>query len=81
MRLARLLALVSTRERDVAIDAPAVRAALDGVREQLDAIRGLKSTLTSIGTSSRDVATGLDRLRDGVLARLTEAETELRQAG
>jgi hypothetical protein len=81
VRLARLLALVSTRERDVAIDAPAVRAALDGVREQLEAIRGLKATLTSIGTSSRDVATGLDRLRDGVLARLTEAETELRRAG
>jgi hypothetical protein len=81
VRLARLLALVSTRERDVEIDAPAVRAALDGVREQLDAIRGLKATLTSIGTSSRDVATGLDRLRDGVLVRLTEAETELRRAG
>ena len=42
VRLARLLALVSTRERDVAVDAPAVRAALDGVREQLDAIKGLK---------------------------------------
>ena len=49
IRLARLLALVSTREREVEVDAPAVKAALDGVREQLDLIKGLKSTLTSIG--------------------------------
>ena len=81
VRLARLLALMSTRERDVSVDAPAVSAALDGIREQLDAIKGLKATLTSIGTSSRDVAAGLDRLREGVLARIGEAELELRRAG
>ncbi len=80
IRLARLLALVSTRDREAGIDAPAVKVALDGVREQLDQIKGLKSTLTSIGTSARDVGAGLDRLRDGVLARLVEAEAELRRA-
>ena len=48
------------------------------MREQLETIRALKTTLTSIGTSARDVHTGLDRLRDGILARLVEAEAELR---
>ncbi len=81
IRLARLLALVSTRDREVEVDAPAVKAALDGVREQLELIKGLKATLTSIGNSSRDVGAGLDRLRDGVLARVAEAESELRRAG
>lgn len=81
VRLARLLALLSLREQAVEVDAPAVKAALDGVREQLDLIKGLKSTLTSIGNSSRDVAAGLDRLRDGVIARVAEAEQELRKAG
>ncbi len=81
IRLARLLALVSTRDREVEVDAPAVKAALDGVREQLELIKGLKATLTSIGNSSRDVGAGLDRLRDGVLARVAEAEAELRRAG
>jgi len=81
VRLARLLALVSTRERAVEVDAPAVAAALTGVREQLDLIKGLKSTLTSIGNSSKDVAAGLDRLRDGVIAKVAEAEAELRRAG
>ncbi len=81
IRLARLLALVSTRDREVEVDAPAVKAALDGVREQLELIKGLKATLTSIGNHSRDVGAGLDRLRDGVLARVAEAEAELRRAG
>jgi hypothetical protein len=81
VRLARLLALVSLRERAVEVDASAIKQALDGVREQLDLIKGLKSTLTSIGTSARDVGAGLDRLRDGVIARIAEAEAELRRAG
>lgn len=78
IRLARLLALATTRDRQVAIDAPAIKIALDGVREQLELIKGLKATLTSIGTSSRDVAGALDRLRDGIVSRLAEAEAELR---
>ena len=70
VRLARLLAQVSLRDQEIEVDASAIKTALDGVREQLELIKGLKSTLTSIGTSSRDVAAGLDRLRDGVLARV-----------
>ena len=79
VRLARLLALQTLRERDVEVDAAAIAVALNGVREQLETLRSLKLTLTSIGTSAREVHAGLDRLRDGILARLTEAESELRR--
>jgi hypothetical protein len=79
VRLARLLALQTLRDHDVEVDAAAVAEALKGVREQLETLRALKLTLTSIGTSAKEVYAGLDRLRDGILARLTEAETELRR--
>lgn len=78
VRLARLLALQTLRDHDVEVDAAAVAEALKGVREQLETLRALKLTLTSIGTSAKDVYAGLDRLRDGILARLAEAEAELR---
>jgi len=81
VRLARLLALVTLREQAVEVDASTIKQALDGVREQLELIKGLKATLTSIATSSRDVSAGLDRLRDGVIGRVAEAEAELRRAG
>lgn len=80
VRLARLLALATLREREVEVDAAAVAAALTGIREQLEIVRALKSTLTSIGTSAKEVHAGLDRLRDAILARVSEAETELRIA-
>jgi len=79
VRLARLLALQTLRERDVTLDAAAVATALRGVREQLDTLRALKMTLTSIGTSAKDVQAGLDKLRDGILARIAEAEAELKR--
>lgn len=80
VRLARLYALATLREHEVEVDAEAIRAALQGVRAQLGLIQGMKSTLTSIGNSSRDVAGKLDQIRDGILARLGEAEAELRAA-
>jgi len=80
VRLSRLLALQTLRERDVEVDAAAIAEALNGVREQLELVRALKSTLTSIGTSTKEVYAGLDRLRDGILARIVEAELELRRA-
>jgi hypothetical protein len=79
VRLSRLLALQTLRERDIEVDAAAIAEALNGVREQLELIRALKSTLTSIGTSTKEVYAGLDRLRDGILARIAEAEAELRR--
>ena len=80
VRLARLLALQTLRDRDVDVDPAAIAEALKGVREQLELLRALKITLTSIGTSAKEVYAGLERLRDGILARITEAEAELRRA-
>jgi hypothetical protein len=78
VRLARLLALATLDDRDVDVDAAAIGRALAGVREQLDAIRALKSQLTSVSTATKAVWTGLETLRSGILARVAEAEAELR---
>jgi hypothetical protein len=77
VRLARLVALVSLDRQQADIDAGAAGAALEAVRGQLDAIRALKMQLTSIGNASAQVSQGLDRLRDGILARLAQAEAAL----
>ncbi len=81
VRFARLLAIASLREREVDVDAEAIGGALTGIREQLEQLRTLKSTLTSVVNSTKDVQTGLDRMRDAILARVAEAEAELRAAG
>lgn len=78
VRLARLLALAQLQEREVDVDAAAVGRALAGVREQLEAIRALKTQLTSVSNATKAVWTGLDTLRTGILARVVEAEAELR---
>jgi hypothetical protein len=80
VRLARLLAIASLDHHDLALDAAVVASALTGIREQLEAIKTLKSQLTSIGNATKAVWTGLDTLRAGVLARVAEAEAELRTA-
>jgi hypothetical protein len=80
VRLARILALARLDERDVDVDAAAVGRALQGVREQLDAIRALKAQLTSVSNATKAVWTGLDTLRNGILAKVAEAEAELRVA-
>ncbi|MDQ3553668.1 MAG: hypothetical protein M3395_04595 [Chloroflexota bacterium] len=78
VRLARLLALATLREQESEVDPTAIAAALEAIRNQLDAIRALKTQLTSIGTASLAVNVGLDKLREGVLARVAEAEAQLR---
>jgi hypothetical protein len=80
IRLARLLALASLVERDVTVDAAAIAAALTAVREQLELVRQLKSQLTSIANTTRTVATGLDEMRSTILARVADAEAEIRTA-
>lgn len=80
VRLARLLALASLAEHEVEVNAAAIAAALTGIREQLDAIKTLKSQLTSIGNATKAVWQGLDILRGGILARVAEAEAEIRAA-
>jgi hypothetical protein len=51
------------------------------VREQLEAIKTLKSNLTSISNATKGVWTGLDSLRAGILVKVADAEAELRAAG
>ena len=80
LRLARLLAIASLREVQAEVDIEAVRAALTAVRGELDALKGIKSTLTSIATSATGLQLTLDRLRDGVICRIAEAEQEIRNA-
>jgi hypothetical protein len=78
VRLARLLALASLVEHEVEVDAAAIGAALTAIREQLEVVRTLKSQLTSIMTSTKAVWTGLDMMRASILAKVGEAESELR---
>jgi hypothetical protein len=80
VRLARLLALASLAEREVSVDAAAIGSALTAIREQLEVVRQLKSQLTSISNATKAVWTGLDAMRAGILARVTEAESEIRTA-
>jgi len=80
LRLARLLAIASLREVEVEVDVEAIRAAIAGVRAELDALKGIKATLTSIATSTTAVQGALDRLREAIVARVAEAETEIRVA-
>jgi hypothetical protein len=78
LRLARLLALATMRETSHDVDSGALREAFDRISAELDAVRALKTRLATIGTAAKSVSAGLDQLRDGVLARIAEAEAELR---
>ncbi|HET7702205.1 MAG TPA: hypothetical protein VFK35_02320 [Candidatus Limnocylindrales bacterium] len=80
LRLARLHAVAGLRDVAAEIDVEAVRRALEAVKAELDALKGIKATLTSIATSTAGVQAGLDRLREAVIARVVEAETEIRVA-
>lgn len=77
VRLARLLALASVRESEAEVDVTAVAESLEAIRQTLDTVRGLKVQLTSIGTTSTNVAAALDKLREAILAWITRAEREL----
>ncbi|MBF8289806.1 MAG: hypothetical protein HW391_774 [Chloroflexi bacterium] len=77
VRLARLLALASLREREAEVDAAELGEALTAIREQLELVRTMKVQLTSIGQSAGTVSTSLDRMREGILAQIVRAEREL----
>ncbi|CAN5623789.1 hypothetical protein BH24CHL9_BH24CHL9_02280 [soil metagenome] len=79
LRLARLLAQATLRDERAEVDPVVVREALERVGAQLDALRGLKVQLTTIGTAARAVSDGLDRMRDEVVAHISAAEAELRR--
>jgi hypothetical protein len=80
LRLARLLAIASLRDVEAEVDVEAVRSALAAVRAELDALKGIKSTLTSIASSASGLQLALDKLRDAVIARVVEAEEQIRAA-
>jgi hypothetical protein len=80
LRLARLHAIASLREVEAEVDVEAIRTALTAVRAELDALKGIKATLTSISSSASGLQAHLDRLRDAVIARVAEAEAEIRAA-
>lgn len=77
VRLARLLALASLREREAEVDAAALGEALTVIREQLETVRAMKVQLTSIGSTAGQVTAALDRMREGILAQIIRAEREL----
>jgi hypothetical protein len=79
IRLARLHAIASLRDASSDIDGEAIRESLAAVRAELDAIKGMKATLTSIARSTAGVQASLDAIRDAILARIIEAETEIRR--
>lgn len=81
VRLARLYALATLDRHEAEIDAGRVLQAVAAVRAELDAVRGLKTQLTSIGRAAGEVAQGLDRMKERVLARVSDAEVQLQAGG
>jgi hypothetical protein len=76
-RAARILALVTLRDAAVQLDADAVTRALDDLGRQVDVVRSLKTKLTHIGSTAREVSDALDLLRAGVLRSVKELEAQL----
>ena len=76
-RAARILALVTLRDAGVQLDAEAVTRALDDLGRQVDVVRSLKTKLTHIGSTAREVSDALDILRAGVLRSVKELEAQL----
>jgi hypothetical protein len=79
IRLARLHAIAGLREAAAEIDGEAIRTALASVRAELEAFRGIKATLTSIARGAAGVQAALDAIRDGIIARVADAESEIRR--
>lgn len=76
-RTARILALLTLRDKPVQIDADAVARSLDDLAHQVDIVRSLKTKLTSIGNTAGDVSNALDSLRMGVLRSVKDLEGQL----
>jgi hypothetical protein len=80
VRLSRLYAVATLSQREDSVDVGRVLATVTAIKTELDALRRLKVQLTSIRGTAGEVAVGLDRLRDAILARVGDAEAQL-QAG
>jgi hypothetical protein len=77
VKLARLLALATSREIEAEVDLAEIQRSLTAIRESLETVRGLKTQLTSIVTTSNGVSTALDKLREAILGWISHAEREL----
>ena len=77
VRLSRLYAVATLSQREDTVDVGRVLATVSAIKTELDALRRLKVQLTSIRGTAGEVAVGLDRLRDGILARVGDAEAQL----
>ncbi len=76
-RTARILALLTLRDKAVELDAEAVNRSLEDLARQVDVVRGLKTKLTHIGSTANEVSGALDLLRAGVLRSVKELEAQL----
>ena len=77
VRLSRLYAVATLSQREDTVDVGRVLATVSAIKTELDALRRLKVQLTSIRGTAGEVAVGLDRLRDAILARVGDAEAQL----
>ncbi len=77
LRLARLYALATVSGREDTLDVSRVLGAVSAIRNELEALRRLKTQLTSIRGTAGEVALGLDRMREAILARVADAEAQL----
>lgn len=80
VRLARLYAVATLSERKDSVDVARVLTTINAIKTELEALRRLKTQLTSMRNTTMDVSVGLDRLRDAILAKVADAEAQL-QAG
>jgi hypothetical protein len=76
-RTARILALLTLRDKAVQLDAEAVSRSLEDLTRQVDVVRGLKTKLTHIGSTANEVSSALDLLRAGVLRSVKDLEAQL----
>jgi hypothetical protein len=71
------IALLTLRDAQVELDAEAVTRSLEGLTRQVDVVRGLKTKLTHIGSTAREVSDALNLLRAGVLRSVKDLESQL----
>jgi hypothetical protein len=74
VKLARLVALTAVTETEAEVDVATLQQSLTAIREAIEAIRTIKTQLTSISNTSRDVSATLDKMREAIVAWIGRAE-------
>jgi hypothetical protein len=77
VKLARLVALTAVSETEAEVDVATLQQSLTAIREAIEAIRTIKTQLTSISNTSRDVSATLDKMREAIVAWIGRAERAL----